>query len=323
VEDNTQTQRTIMPLPARGAAKQRFNAEKTVEALLEDANRGQQRLMETFAAAVVIAIHIGRALLSLKGLVRHGQFQQFVIEHFCKPNNLSVRTAERYCAIAKNAELLLDALRASNPELAERTDDDLLKGLSINKAYELIKQLVKIEEGELPSLLVDGPKPDPNGWLTPEFIIVLILELFKIIDLDPATVPDTNPLDAATTVTPPANGLASETPWNGKVWINPGLNKVNHSQWTERLLSEFRAGSVEEGLILLPACTNSKYASLLRDFPRAFTNKPLIVAGPTLPKLMLKVPLMIVYVGPDARFHDFVNVFSANESFDVFVRARS
>ena len=312
-----------IPKPLAKSPKAKFDQSKTIDALLEDANTGQKRLMETLAAAVVFAIHIGRALLSIKGLVRHGQFQQFVIEHFCKPNNLSVRTAERYCTIARNAELLLDALRKGNPELATRTDDDLLKGLSINRAYELIKQLVKIEEGELPSLLVDGPKPDPNGWLTPEFIIVLILELFKIIDLDPATVPDSNPLDAARTVSSPANGLASETPWGGKVWINPGLTKVNHSQWTERLLSEFRAGNVEEGLILLPACTNSKYASLLREFPRAFTNKPLIVAGPTLPKLMLKVPLMIVYVGPEARFHDFVTVFSANESFDVFVRARS
>ncbi len=214
-------------------------------------------------------------------------------------------------------------MRETKPELSGLSDEEVLRGLSINKAYQLIKQLVKVEESEQPNFLIDSPKPDPNGWLTPEFIIALILELCRVIDLDPATVPGTNPLDAATTVSPSGNGLASETPWNGKVWINPGLNKVNHSQWTERLLSEFRAGNVEEGLILLPACTNSKYASLLRDFPRAFTNKPLIVAGPTLPKLMLKVPLMIVYVGPDTRFRDFVSVFSAHESFDVFAPARS
>lgn len=312
-----------IPKPLAKSPKAKFDQSRTIEALLEDANRGQQRLMETYVAAVLIAIFIGNALMKLKALLRHGEYQRFIIEHFCKPQNLSVRTTERYCVIAKNSGLLLDALRASQPELSEQSDEELLKGLSITKAYELIKQLVKIEEGEQPSVPVNGPKPDPNGWLTPEFIIALILELFKVIDLDPATVPGTNPLDAATTVSSTENGLASETPWTGKVWINPGLNKVNHSQWTERLLSEFRAGNVEEGLILLPACTNSKYASLLREFPRAFTNKPLIVAGPTLPKLMLKVPLMIVYVGPEARFHDFVTVFSANESFDVFVRARS
>ena len=280
-------------------------------------------LMVTYVAAVQIAIGIGESLLTLKALVRHGEYQPLLIEYFCKPNNVSVRTTERYCAIAKNAQLLLDALRANHPELADQSDDEILKGLSINRAYELIKQLVKIEEGEKPNLLVNGAKPDPNGWITPEFLIALILELFKVIDLDPATMLDANPFDAVNTVSPPANGLASETPWKGKVWINPGLNKVSHSQWTERLLSEYRAGNVEEGMILLPACTNSKYAYLLRDFPRAFTNKPLFVAGPTLPKLMLKVPLMVVYVGPESRFKDFVKVFSENDSFDVFVPVRS
>lgn len=316
-------QELSIPKSTVKSPKAKFDQSKTIEALLEDANRGQQRLMETYVAAVVIAIFIGEVLMNMKGLLRHGEYQRFIIEHFCKPNNVSVRTTERYCVIAKNAGLLLDALRGSHPELAEKSDEELLKGLSITKAYELIKQLVKIEEGEHPRILVDAPKPDPNGWFTPEFIIALVLELFKVIDLDPASIPDTNPLDAATTITTTANGLASESPWKGRVWINPGLNKVNHGQWTERLLSEYRSGNVDEGLILLPACTNSKYASLLREFPRAFTNKPLIVAGPTLPQLMLKVPLMIVYVGPESRFQDFVTVFSANGSFDVFVPARS
>jgi hypothetical protein len=290
----------ITPKNAPRATKNKFDQAKTVEALLEDANRGQQRLMETYASAVVIAIHIGKALLSLKAFLPHGQYQNFVLECFCKPNKLSFRTAERYCAIAKNAFLLIASLRESNPELDGLTDEELLQGLSINKAYDLIKQLVRIEEVETKNLLGNGPKPNPNGWRTPEFIVSLVLDMLKVIDLDPATIPDSNPLDAVTTVSQPADGLASETTWNGKVWINPGLIKIGHSSWAERLLSEYRAGTVEEGVILLPACTNSKYASTLREFPRAFTNKPLVVAGPTLPKMTLKVPVMMVYVGPGA-----------------------
>ncbi len=312
-----------IPKPIGKSPKAKFDETKTSEALLEDANLYQQQLVATFIAAVVCAWKLGEVFLKLKALKNHGEYQQFIIEHFCKPNNVSVRTTERYCVIAKNAQPLLKFLRETKPEFSGLSDVEVLQGLSINKAYQLIKQLVKTEEGEQPNLIVDGPKPDPNGWLTPEFIIALILELFKVIDLDPASIPNTNPLDAARIVCARENGLASETPWKGKVWINPGLNKANHSQWTERLISEFQAGNVDEGLILLPACTNSKYASLLRTFPRAFTNKPLEVAGPTLPKLWLKVPLMIVYVGPDTRFRDFVNVFSANDSFDVFVPARS
>ena len=313
----------ITPKSVPRATKNKFDQAKTVEALLEDANRGQQRLMETFASAVVIAIHIGKALLSLKAFLPHGQYQNFVVESFCKPNNLSVRTAERYCAIAKNADLLIAFLRENNRELEGQSDDDLLQSLSINKAYDLIKQLVRIEEGDLIHPPVDGPKPNPNGWCTPEFIIALVLDLLKVIDLDPAAIPDSNPLDAVTTVSQPADGLASETTWKGKVWINPGLHKVGHSPWAERLLNEYRVGTVEEGVILLPACTNSKYASTLRDFPRAFTNKPLIVAGPTLPKLILKVPVMLVYVGPESRFRDFVKTFAESDTFDVFVPASS
>jgi hypothetical protein len=315
-------------LIAAGAAhakptKGKFDQWKTIELLLDEANRGQNELMKAFGAAVLIAIQIGRALLRLKAFVEHGKVQEVIVERFCKPNNVGIRTAERYQAIARNAELLVQAIRAGTPELADKSDDEILKTLSINKAHELIKQLVKIEDGQELAIALSGPKPDANGWHTPEPIVSMVLDLLKVIDLDPAAIPESNPFSAVTTVSAPSNGLASETPWKGRLWINPGLNKVSHAEWTERLLSEYKDGNVEEGVVLLPACTNSKYASLLRDFPRAFTNKPLIVAGPTLPKLMLKVPLMLVYVGPETRFKDFVKVFSESDMFDVFVPARS
>ncbi len=86
MDDKTQTHRTLTTSPPRLASKPRFNAEKTVEALLEDANHGQQRLMETYVAAVRVAIFIGQALMKLKALLRHGEYQRFIIEHFCKPH---------------------------------------------------------------------------------------------------------------------------------------------------------------------------------------------------------------------------------------------
>ncbi len=52
---------------------------------------------------------------------------------------------------------------------------------------------------------------------TPESIANLVLELLKVIDLDPAALDGCDPFSAVTTVFPPGNGLASETPWKGRV----------------------------------------------------------------------------------------------------------
>jgi hypothetical protein len=232
---------------------------------------------------------------------------------------VSLRTVDRYVSIAKAASAILTHLRNNNPEYEDLSDEEVLKLLPLTQAYDLVKKLSRIELEDAPKIGSEQPRPCPNGWVSPKPIVDCVLDLLKIIDVDPCAITDSDPFSASERIYAPLDGLAAETKWHGRMWINPGLKKINHGQWAERLLHEFKKGNVKEGLILLPACTNASYAMKLRQFPRAFTTSPLKVSGPSLKAHPIKLPLMIIYVGPKERFGDFVLSFSGDH-FDVFTR---
>jgi hypothetical protein len=291
--------------------------------LLKDASDNQQDLMINLFCALILAIKIGHALLKLKKFIPHGQTQQFLIENFCTPNNVSLRTAERYQFIARNSEAMLRALRSDNHELESKTDDEILKQLSINDAYALVKQLAKIEDGKVSLQSITVSKPDANGWVTPPWLMALVEGFLERIDADPTPIESRAELITSNTDPIAIEATPVSAPWTGRVWINPGIHKVDHTHWVERLIAEFRAGSVEEGLILVPAVMNSKYATLLRDFPLGFLRAPFEVSGPQLSATTIKCPMMIAYVGPKSRYTDFASAFSKSDTIDVFVPASS
>ena len=293
---------------------------QNLDKLLDEANNYQQRLFQHLGLGLINGVHIGRRLKAIISLTPHRQAQAVISERFCKPNSLSIRTAQRYCTLADNFERLVEKLRADNPELAELSDEDLLKGMSINKALVLIRYLVSNQAIEIPPPAgVNVPQPDDNDWLTPPDILERVVSLLGVIDLDPCAIPGTNPIPATKTISKPCDGLSSDYDWKGNLFINPGFKKAAFSKWVDRSLHEFRSGNAKEVVLLLPACTNTSYAGNLRDFPRAFTNRPLIVSGPTLSKRSIRLPLMVVFVAKPARFSDFIDVFNDPSSFDVFL----
>lgn len=300
--------------------KPKFNREKAIDALFEDANRAQKEIFVASRSAVLNAWKAGVLLNQLANILPHGQVQITISERFCKPNNVSMRTVQRYQFIANRCGKLLEELRKANKDLQDLTDEEILSRLTINEAYELSRRLMKIDLDKHPGDTTKVPKPDPNGWVTPKNLAELVGEFLKVVDLDPCSVANENTPLALNQIVAPTDGLASEVEWKGRVWINPGVKNINHGPWAERLLHEYQNGNVDEGLILLPACTNASYANKLRQFPRAFTTGPLKVSGPSLPEHLIKLPLMIIYVGPNKRFPDFAASFSTDH-LDVFIRA--
>lgn len=296
---------------------ERLNRNK--ERLLAEANASQQKLFRALIGGVPHAIAIGQNLIALTGLVPRGSYLEFVAENFCKPNGIGIRTAQRYCLLARSVDRIFDRLRIANPQLEHSSIAKLLDELSITEALFLIRQLVSNQAvGEPVAFGIESPKPDQNDWFTPLEIIDRVLTLMGVVDFDPCVVPGTNPLLAIRAISKPTDSLAEDCDWTGKVFINPGLQAVPHSKFVERTLFEFNRGNLQEALILLPACTNAKYAALLRAYPRAFTNRPLIVSGPALPKRMIRQPLMLVFVSPEDRWSAFVNAFNDPSTFDLF-----
>jgi len=293
---------------------------KTAERLIAEANANQQKLFRMLIGSVPPAITIGQNLIALAGFIPRGEYLDVVAKKFCKPNGIGIRTAQRYCLIARNADRLFEALRIANPDLQQASLEQLLEKLSINQAINLIRQMVSGQSiVPPPAIGVSSPTPDENDWLTPPEIVDRSLALLGVVDCDPCTVPGTNPLLALRATHKPMDSLSEECDWTGKLFINPGLKGIPHSKFAERALFEFTNGNLQEALVLLPACTNSKYASLLRAYPRAFTNRPLIVSGPSIPKRMLRQPLMLVFISPQDRWPEFVSAFNDPSTFDIFV----
>ena len=305
-----------------GLSIQKFSPEPkgiNIDQLFDDASKTQGLIGDHLAYAVILAITIGRTLNAIASMVPRGQCENMIAERFCKPHSVSIRTAQRYRAIANGTDKLVEALRKLHPDRSGLSDQQLLRSISINEALRLIRGIPN-ETVEKDPRLHQGPTSDRNDWLTPPAIVDLVVDFLKVVDLDPCAVPGFNPIRALQVISKPIDGLARESSWKGRLYINPGFKGTNYHAWVERALFEYSQGNVEEAVLLLPAHTNSRFALELRNFPRAFTVKSLDVDGPGGQQL-IKLPLMLVYVGPQERFAEFAATFNVRDTCDVFVPA--
>jgi ParB family chromosome partitioning protein len=95
------------------------------------------------------------------------------------------------------------------------------------------------------------------------------------IDLDPASCAAANEIvKAARYYTKEENGL--EQSWHGRVWLNPPYGRSENMQarglsmiraFTNKLVSEYRAGHVEQAVILATAEINAQWFQPLWQFP--------------------------------------------------------
>ena len=298
------------------ATKKETTAGHTVRQLLREAVNQHTILCNHLSDSVYAAVVIGRNMRAIEPLLPKGTYTPFVAERYCNPLGVSIRTVQRYSELSKAFDSLVLRLKSENSELTQADEREFLRGRSFNEARFLIRRLLNNEAVNAPEQISSAlPSPDKNDWFTPESIVKRVLDLLGVIDVDPFCMPNTNPLSATSTTCKPTNGLAADVVWHGKMFMSPGLVGIKFSEIAERVVHEYNKGDLEEAIVLVPASMNSKYAFLLRDYGRVFTNKHLHVQGPSI-RQTIKVPLMLVYVG--LRKSEFFRAFDDREHFDAF-----
>ena len=140
-----------------------------------------------------------------------------------------------------------------------------------------------------------------EDWLTPDYIVGPLIELLGEIDLDPAADAGKN-IRAKMHYTADDDGLDSNRPWAGKVFLNPPSDEARASQFVNRLVAEHKQGSVEEALVLLKAKTAAPWFRQLRSHLRSFLAKPEFASYPGVPDA-----LVAVYLG--SRVDRFCQIF--------------
>ena len=96
---------------------------------------------------------------------------------------------------------------------------------------------------------------DPGAtseWYTPGAYLDAARAAMGGIDLDPASCAHANKtVQAATYFDRAADGLARQ--WHGRVWLNPPCSDYpgQAAEWATKLLAEYRAGRVEQAVMLV------------------------------------------------------------------------
>ena len=109
----------------------------------------------------------------------------------------------------------------------------------------------------LPARVVDKAKRhyDPGAtseWYTPGAYLDAARAAMGSIDLDPASCAHANKtVQAAPYFDRAADGLARQ--WHGRVWLNPPYSDYpgQAAAWATKLLAEYRAGRVEQAVLLV------------------------------------------------------------------------
>lgn len=117
-----------------------------------------------------------------------------------------------------------------------------------------------------------------NEWYTPAVYLEAARAVMGGIDLDPASCEYANRMvQAARFYTEADDGYRQ--PWAGRMWMNPPYgkdeetNQSNQALWIQKLIAGYRAGEIEQALVLINAVTDRKWFLPLWDFPLCFTGR--------------------------------------------------
>ena len=95
-----------------------------------------------------------------------------------------------------------------------------------------------------------------NDWFTPIHLLNKAQEFYGGDFLDPASSDLVAPyVKASRYYTKEDNGLLQD--WKGKIWLNPPYSKFGITFFSEKLLDEYKAGNIDEALLLVNSCTET------------------------------------------------------------------
>lgn len=155
---------------------------------------------------------------------------------------------------------------------------------------------------------------DHDEWRTPEWLLDMVREVLGAIDLDPASCAEANrTVRASTHYSKDLDGLAL-TWWGVKeqrpsrVWLNPPYSHPLVARFTDKLVSEYELGHIDEAIAIYNnASETAWFQKLLRRFPLCFTAKRISFNHPERASTQNRQGQALFYVGK--RISRFAEVF--------------
>lgn len=148
-----------------------------------------------------------------------------------------------------------------------------------------------------------------DEWYTPKSVMDKVKIVLGEIDIDPASNPTANKIVGAKTYYTEQNSGLDKT-WDGKVFMNPPFSGKLIPQFTKKFLEEFEAGRLNEGIVLVNACTDPQWVLPLTKGTVAFTvgRIKFYKADGTVPKAGQNRGQMFAYFGENKDL--FINTFT-------------
>lgn len=113
-----------------------------------------------------------------------------------------------------------------------------------------------------------------NEWYTPPEYIETAIKVMGTIDLDPASSEIANKIvNAKKFYTAEQDGLKFD--WSGKVWMNPPYVSELIGKFTEKLVTHFEQGDIDEAIVLVNNATETTWFQRMLESAKAvcFVNK--------------------------------------------------
>ena len=154
---------------------------------------------------------------------------------------------------------------------------------------------------------------DSDEWYTPRWVIEAARSVMGEIDLDPASCALAQDVVQAGLFWSKTQG-GERMGWFGRVWLNPPYSAP--ALFVEKLMSEYRDGSVKQAVVLLNNATETGwFQALLARFPVCFLSKRLAFWRHDHADVGARQGQAVFYLGPDVE--RFCEVFG---EFGIVVR---
>ena len=187
-----------------------------------------------------------------------------------------MKTPPAYCATCGK--------QLPRPHRTGRTPRYCLRtGVCRQKAYRRrlkAKRKAKLQRTRLVHLQQESVE-----WYTPKKYVEAARKVMGEIELDPASSSQANRIVQAKLFYDQTHDGFTKT-WKARtVWLNPPYcksgNTSNQAMWTAKLLREYKAGNVNEAIVLVTSATDTTWFHRLYQFPMCFVKGRIQFTTPT------------------------------------------
>ena len=169
----------------------------------------------------------------------------------------------------------LSNLERLNPEMQKAVVEMTVDGPACNLAFGAADSVDEALQIISPQNVEYRFSSESHEWYTPEQYIEAVRSLLGEIDLDPASCERANQIVRAKTIFTCADDGLDQS-WYGRVFCNPPYDVVggesNAGRWAQKMIQQYHAGNITEGVLLVGNSTEKKWFQPLWDFVLCFTD---------------------------------------------------